>query len=120
MWFPQTLKGQMLTDITEAAQTDEMLRTMLASPQDFLAHAHQHPGEQFYPEFIGEAYGWLGQWDEQLHHVDREEMQRAGNEDRKNFLWRRARPLLDLRRPTEAFLSDDGAEAPRLLGFRHF
>ena len=98
MWFPQVLRGQMLTNFEEAAADDEYIRSMLASPQSFLDHAHQHPEEEISPQLISEAYGWLGKWNEQLRYVDGvSELA----EDRKGFLWTRARPLLELRRYEE-------------------
>lgn len=36
MWFPQVLRGQKLTDLEEVAQSDDGLRAMLASPQEYL------------------------------------------------------------------------------------
>ena len=120
MWFPQVLRGQMLTNFEAAAVDDEDIRSMLASPQSFLDRAHQHPEEEISPQLISEAYGWLGQWNEQLRYDDGvSELA----EDRKGFLWTRARPLLELRRYEELIgvcaeleLLADESEKPIVAG----
>ena len=96
MWFPQVLRGQRLTELEGAAVGDDGIRSMLASPQPFLDLAQQQSDEDADSELIAEAYGWLNQWDGLLRHIDRAE---SGPEtDRKDFLWLRARPLMELRR----------------------
>ncbi len=99
MWFPQTVRGDGLTDLEKLAEDDEVVRLMLTSPQGFLNYAHQHPDEQISAALIRDVYGWLGQWDEQLLHLDRFGLGMAGG--RKSFLWWRARPLFELRRYEE-------------------
>ena len=94
MWFPQVLRGQMLTDLEEVAENDEDLRAMLAMPCAFLDSAHS--ANQTATELIEDAYGWLGRWDEQLRHVDRAASEAV--RDRTRHLWARARPLLELQR----------------------
>ena len=96
MWFPQVLRGQVLTDLEEAAASDAGLRAMLESPQAFLNMEHEDLADQLAVQFIEDAHGWLGRWDEQLRHVDR-----AASEtdpDKAQLLWARARPLLEMER----------------------
>jgi len=95
MWFPQVLRGQVLTDLEEAAESDAGLRAMLASPQTFLNMEHEDLADQLAAHFIQDAHGWLGQWDEQLRHL---EDATSETTDRTQLLWDRARPLLELKR----------------------
>ncbi len=121
MWFPQTLRGDGLTDLEKLAEDEEVVRLMLTSPQGFLDHAHQHSDEQISAALIRDVYGWLGQWDEQLRHLDRFGLDMAG--DRKSFLWWRARALFELRRYEELIrvcqelesLADE-REKPTIIG----
>lgn len=46
-------------------------------------------------QFIEDAHGWLGRWDEHLRHVEHTASETA---DRTQLLWDRARPLLELER----------------------
>ena len=123
IWFPQVLLGQKLTDLEEAAESDDGLRAMLASPQTFLNMEHEDFADQIAAQFIGDAHSWLGRWDEQLRHVDR-----AASEtdpDRTQLLWNRARPLLELERWNELLtlcceldgLADE-KDKPMLAGVR--
>lgn len=99
IWFSQILRGERLMEFKEASLENNDIRSMLTSPQAFLDHARQHPKEEASSEFISEAHGWLGQWDEHLRQVDRVASELVP--DRKDFLWERACPLLKLRRYEE-------------------
>jgi len=96
MWFPQALRGQKLTDLEEAAQSDDGLRALLASPPKFLDAGHEDFGDQLAAQFIGDAHGWLGRWDEQLSHLDRAASE--SDSDRTERLLERGRPLMELGR----------------------
>lgn len=123
MWFPQVLRGQMLVELEELAQNDEDLRALLASPKDFLAQPVSNPGIDFVSDLIRAAHGWLGQWSEQLCLIDQELSEPELN--REDYLWCRARPLLELRRYDELInvcdeldLLSDESEVPMIAGVR--
>ena len=87
-------------ELEQEAQHDEDLRSILSSGRTLLDHL-RHNYEQLSSDLIEEAYGWLGQWEEQLRHIDWNTSQTPSDVDRKVLLFRRARPLLELRRYDE-------------------
>jgi len=100
MWFPHALRGQKLMELEQEAQNDEVLRSMLSSGKTLSDHLRRNE-EELSSDFIEKAYGWLGQWEEQLRHIDWNTSQTTSDVDRKDLLFRRARPLLELRRYDE-------------------
>lgn len=122
MWFPQIVRGQMLVELEDIAQHDGDLRSLLASPQRFLEQLGSLES-QVAPEFVREACRWLGHWAEELNHRDAEGHETGS--DRKQFLWCRARPLLELRRYDELIevcdeleLLSDESDMPSIIGVR--
>ena len=73
---------------------------MLSSGKTLSDHL-RHNYEQLSPDFVEEAYRWLCRWEDQLRHIDWNTSQTTTDVDRKDLLFRRARPLLELRRYDE-------------------